>query len=777
MSKTTPALINEPKPLLKWLENSLLILVLALTAFRTTYIESPHVDQAGTSFLSSEILSLLLSSLLIGCFAVWLLASMLLNQWRWRKTFFGPAVLLFVIAGVVSGWAASDKRAAMTDSVVLIAPMLTAMLLVQWLTDQRKIRMALLLIIAVALVGWVQCVDQWTDSNDVMIQQYELDPAEQLAQLGIEPDSLQHWMYEHRLYSKDIRGFLMTSNSAATFFLMALFASLGLCVQAFRQCKHTETVAALVCYVLAFLAVLAGLVMTQSKGGLGALVIGLVLFAVLGLFGRRIWKYRVAIGVVLLIAAVAAAGAMISYGRVHGRLPGGNSMLVRWQYWQSTAEMIADDPVTGVGGGNFADAYTHYKHPAASESVQNPHCWVLSLLSQYGPLGLVAFCIGIFGVFWKSLQGCWTATETIPLQNQLKGKKEWIWLLVAVVGLLLLARPILVGPTDAAQTFQQSVAGYVWLFGAPAFFFAIAFGLLSLAGGGDSSIEKRNDHLTIAIICGLTAVLIHNLIDFAIFEPGIWSTVWLFIAILVANTQNQSARLKSSVSLGSGARLLSVFAIAAVIIVFSAVIIVPPVKARAAFNTSHRSHSFEGFEKALQEAIDADVHSPEIAYAAAQMFMQMSEQQSPLTKDTLLLEKALQFVIIAQNRNRADFKPHRLESDIYLRLAERDKDNQVQDDLQKAYDALLEAKNLYPGSDKIHYGLGMIAEEMEQWEKALAHFTRALEIEQAYQEQFKVMYPDRKPVVSRLGNTACTIARAKIESLQIKLSEQGSDND
>jgi len=33
-------------------------------------------------------------------------------------------------------------------------------------------------------------------------------------------------MYEHRLYSKDIRGFLLTGNSTASFFLLAAFAAL-----------------------------------------------------------------------------------------------------------------------------------------------------------------------------------------------------------------------------------------------------------------------------------------------------------------------------------------------------------------------------------------------------------------------------------------------------------------------------------------------------------------------------------------------------------------------
>ena len=84
------------------------------------------------------------------------------------------------------------------------------------------------------------------------------------------------------------------------------------------------------------------------------------------------------------------------------RLPGGNSMLVRWQYWAASAHMIADHRMTGVGPGNFADYYTHYKPAAALESVADPHNVLLSLMTQYGPLGLIGFLAMVFVPLWRS---------------------------------------------------------------------------------------------------------------------------------------------------------------------------------------------------------------------------------------------------------------------------------------------------------------------------------------------------------------------------------------
>ncbi len=769
--------LNEKTRLLKWLENALLVLVLSVTVLRATYIESPHIDRYEGFFLSAEIISLLFSSFLLACVFIWLMASILLNQWRWRKTWLVGAIAAFFVAGIISFSAASNKRAAVTDWVVLATPMITAMFLAQWLTSRAKIRFALLLVIAIGIAAAVQCGEQLTDSNEIMIQQYEQDPMKQLQQQGIEPDSLEHWMYEHRLYSRDIRGFLMTSNSAASFFLLSVFAALGLCVQAFRERKNPETLAALICYGLAFVLVLAGLVMTQSKGGLGALMVGVFLFAVLSLFGKHLWKYRVVVGIVCLMVIVAVAGMVINYGHQHGRLPGGNSMLVRWQYWQSTADMMGDHLWAGVGGGNFSEFYPHYKNAAASETIQNPHCWILSLASQYGPLGLGAFVFASLAVCFKSLQVRLTANEAaLPQDTSVGSKKVWLALLMVTTCLLLAVRPLLMGTVETAQM-AEGVAAYAVLYLFPAFVFVTVFGVLAVAGGGDSSVQKPGLFLAMSIICGLTAVLIHNLVDFAMFEPGIWGTFWLLVAILIADIHTTSSRQDTAAVLGSGTRLLSVLGLFIGGVLFVTVAVAPPVKAAAVLKSLSRTGSYEEFKTVIQNAADADGLSPDGPYTAAAMLKQIQSAAPASPRERAMIEQALEYARMAQQRNPAGFKAYRMESDLYLLLADQNKDAAQADALQRAYAALLKAAERYPGSDKIQYGLGMIAEELGYWEKAWAHFHAAVDIEKAYQAQFKIMYPGREPVVSRLGNTAYTIAQAKLEELQRKIDAHRSNGD
>ena len=93
---------RDTSPAMRWLENTLLFIVLGLIVLRAMIIESPHIDQPQTRlFLSSEIVSLLTSTMLLACVGLWLFVSILCNRFHWRKTGFGVAVGVFIFAGYI----------------------------------------------------------------------------------------------------------------------------------------------------------------------------------------------------------------------------------------------------------------------------------------------------------------------------------------------------------------------------------------------------------------------------------------------------------------------------------------------------------------------------------------------------------------------------------------------------------------------------------------------------------------------------------------------------
>lgn len=756
-----------------WIDSIVLCVLLGFIVLRATIIENPLINQLQSQHvLGFEGASLLMSSFLLVCMALWFLLSVFSNRFVWRRTGFGIAVGVFIIAGIISAFVASDKRASVTNFVTLATPMLAGVILVQLLNSSIRIRLALLLILSVGIAATTLCYMQSSSLNDDMIKNFEENPAQTLANLGIEPGSLQQWMYEHRLYSKDIRGFLMTSNSAASFFLLAVFAAIGLCVQAICECMKYKTwkerehaMVVLICYLVGFCFVFAGLLLTQSKGGGGAFIIGLLTFIVLSVFGKAIWKHRRVAGILILLLLVTATGVIIHYGMKHGRLPGGNSMLVRWQYWVSTASMVRDHFITGVGGGNFSEYYTHYKDPAALETVQNPHNWLLSVLSQYGPLGLVALLAAFLIPIYKACGRCFEKDQLSVGQSPQDQSKIWIGMLAFSVILMLATRPLWVGMDflfqgDSAVTI---VAAYTVLYAVPAGILLISFILLKTVSRGDKTVEGPDVQLSIALVCGLIAVLVHNLIDFAIFEPGVWSILWLFIAILVARQFNRSPNeSERQIQFDRPQRFGLVAGIVLVGIIYLNAVLLPPLKAEILFR---RSTSSKVDPVALVEAaIAADSLSSGTAYQSAFMLKKIHEQQT--VNNEHLLEKGHNWAHIAAMRNPAGFKPWRLLAELEILLSEQTEGEEKKDHLKTAFDYLQNAIARYPGSGRLHYDLARIAGQLNRNDAALCHYTMAVEIEDAYRDQFKVMYPESQTIVSRLGQARYLQAKTKIETLR-----------
>lgn len=747
----------------QWLEKLLLCIVLGLTVLRVTIVETPLIDspQAG-SVLSSENISLLLSTVLLACAAAWLLKAVISGQFNWRRTWFGWGVGLFIAAGVVAAVFASNKRAAVTDSAILASPMVAAMFLVQWLRSATRIRWTLLLILAVGVAATLQCYEQKTGSNDNVVAQYEANPAEFLQKQGIEEGTLEHWMYRHRLYSKDIRGFMMTSNSAATFFLLAVFAAAGLSLQTVSKKMAQQQLALFVCYLLAAGIILAGLLLTRSKGGLGAFVLGSMLLCVLLFFGKSIRKHRRIFGIVLLLLIVIAAGFMIHYGTTHGRLPGGNSMLVRWQYWVSSVEMIRDHFLAGVGGGNFPDYYMRYKIPAALETVQNPHNWIVSLLSQYGPLGLIAFIMAVIIVLFRGLQNSFSSDTNPTVQPLPSSGRLWIGLLACSALMMLIIRPMLVDLEIFKQQPDVAAAAYLVLYIIPAAIFVLVFILLRATFGSGSEQENDPRRLSCALMCGLAAVLIHNLVDFALFEPGNWTLFWLFAAIIIAQVHNSAEQpvrihqLDFSKRLGLGAGLV----IAS--IAYLSIVLLPALKAEQIFKKALIADTPP--MDLIEAAIAADPLSSKTAHQAASLMVQMYQNQG--MDNPAVLDRAEMYENIAIQRNDADFKLWRLRARINVIRSEQTEGTAKQAALTKAFEDLQQALDRYPGSDKLCFLLAGVAEQLGKNDVALSYYQAAVDIEDAYRVQFRIMYPNQDTIFSRLGEASYAQAQAKIEQLQ-----------
>ncbi len=757
------------------LEIALLAVCLCVLVLRCTYTEGPPTHSSTLPInLSDVAYSLNVSAVLLMALLLYVAWRAVAGRLQWRPAGIEIPLLLFCLAGLIAGFAASDKRAAITYLSVLLAPMLMAMLLVQLLDSPAKIKIVLAVVAALGLVNVYQGADQFFSSNQMTIQQYEEDPQTILEPLGIEKGTIQHFLFEHRLYSRGVRGYLTTRNSAGSFFLLALFAALALLPAGVKWSElQRNQRAMLIALIAVIVLVLFGLALTKSKGA----IIGLLFASLaLGLYysrGRWLAAHKKVILAACVLLTVAAAATIMWYGLTHNRLPGGNPMLVRWQYWHATGRMIADHPFAGVGPGNFATFYTHYKPPAALESVADPHNFVLSLLAQFGPLGLLAFVAAIALPLYRITQPRGPAI-TPPASSGRESKALVPLLLGAACATLLIVRPLLMPAniTGAAPAVLLYVTFAFYI--APAAVFLIGFFMAAgsfrsqhkNAGKAAGPDQPAADRAVPILFCAVLAVAVHNLIDFAVFEPPVFTTLWAIIACLIAAHHNRRNTRPVALRPAPAVRIPLVLLCIAVAWAYFQYAFLPAADATDKMARARQAVFAGNFDIAhslLQAAAQDDPLNPDPPATNARISLQNYEWSQSQDRDLLLrAERSLQTAI---DRDPASYKNYERLTETYCRLAEIPTDREPSDWLEKAMDSARKAVERYPGCARLHLDLAQVAEQLGRIEPARRHYRRTVEIEDAYRAQFRRMYPEKKQVISRLGEDQYKFAADRLRQL------------
>jgi O-antigen ligase len=756
-------------------EYILLALCVCVIALRTTFTEGPPMHSTNVAAnLSDTVYSLSISAILIFSFVLWLVWSFCSKKFYYRLTGIEIGLCLFCVAAVAAGFAAANKRLAITNVAVFLAPPLMALLLVQILDSQSKIKLVLVVIAALGAISTFQSIWQWRIDNAAMIEQYERAPQSLLEPLGIEPGTLPHFLFEHRLYSRGLRGFFTTRNSAGSFALMASFAAIVLFIDKFKNRKSpsSQPLHLLACATAAAI-IIFGLALTRSKGAILGSLFAAAIFVVYLRFGNWLKAHKKAILITCLLLVIAGTWAALSYGLNHGRLPGGSSMLVRWQYWHASARMYADHPITGVGPGNFAHFYTHYKPASALESVADPHNFPLGIVTQYGPIGLVGFLAMIFIPLWRTIcPNPVSSSSSLRTQPEPAFRTLAVIFLIVVSAALLLIRPMLM-PATPADTLDVMIYVIVTLYAVPVAVFIIAFFLLTvpLQTTRNTQYAICNTNIAAALFCAVLGVAFHNLIDFAIFEPPVFTTLWALIACLIAIDFHTNRRPR--LVLKPALILRAIVVVIAVVIIGAYFYYVwsPVNKSTAKIRQSHQAISNGQLEQAhrlLDSAAKDDYLSPAALSMNGRLYLHHLQLTQNKNRDLLLRsEKCLQ---VAIERNNAAFKNFERLTDVYESLAEISPQQQKTDWLNKAFVNARRAVERYPGCGRLQFKLAEIAEQLGKTDIAIEQYEKAIDIEDSFRNQFQLIYPERKKIVSRLGEDKYKNAKQRIKHLTEQLT-------
>lgn len=248
----------------------------------------------------------------------------------------------------------------------------------------RRVTVALGLGFGVLLAG-VGAEDVYID-HPRTVAAFESTKGSFYAAKGWDPGGPEAAMYEERLSHADPTAWFGLTNVLATF---VAASAVGLFTVAMTAPASRVVRLAAVAGAGAAAWVL---VMTGSKGAIGSAALGALVFAVCWA-ARRGWTARaLGLAAVLVVAAVAVRGMV-------GERLGERSLLFRAQYQMGTLAVFAESPLTGVGPGQFQDAYTRLKPADAPEDVTSPHSVGFDLIGLLG-LGGAAW-VGLLALGWS----------------------------------------------------------------------------------------------------------------------------------------------------------------------------------------------------------------------------------------------------------------------------------------------------------------------------------------------------------------------------------------
>jgi O-antigen ligase len=546
---------NERKKIVDWparITHAAFFLALAVVAARCTILEGyrepfdvspgtspyPSGPGAGTK-IALDLLCILPAILIILRRAI-----DPTYRLRWNKVFIPIAELTtWMLLSII--WS-NDQFAALMAGADFLAAMAILWAMTQLVRSWRRLRVVAALAFGLLLVYLVGGFYYKFVELPDLVRTFQENKTQILTERGMTPGSFAATQFEHKIVDQELLGLFNTSeNSLAAVVVLLATISAGAGIQRLVN-KDDPAWALAIAAALAAAAVL--LVYTHCKAAIVTPILSAIFFVVIWRYRKRLASeskriYWLGVGAVSL-----AIFAVIGHGLVHHSLPS-SSLNFRWRYWVASWRMFQRHPILGVGWENFPAHYLADRLPAASEEIRDPHNFLVRFLVELGIVG------GILAIAWM-LRLWWGLTRPItPPPPMPAGKKSS----QPRIGLLLgLAAAVIALNILASLDFSQSASFLiVELMKRTLFFCALAAGMLTI--GLRSLTQPDLDDrpapwILYGILISLGVFLIHNLIEFSLFEPGPLCLFGLLAGAALGARQPNVAMIVSTERDGSPAK-------------------------------------------------------------------------------------------------------------------------------------------------------------------------------------------------------------------------------
>jgi len=470
----------------------------------------------------------------------WLIGQAGRRSLKIRAGRLGVIIAMFAAWSLASALQGGDQRGALICWTNQVALMLSAWLAIQLCADSKRRAMLLAVLAAMgvmlALVGLRQV---FVDAAE-RIADFEARGAEIFAARGWTPDSPEAISFKERLFKAVPLGFFSLANIFASVMIVLGSAVFGLAADKWRKAIpdrrntahlrnkgeiHLPTLSAAITS-LAFPLCAAALVLALSRGATGAAVLVGLSAAVVLRFRRRLTGHRRKWMLTAVLVTAALIGAVVACGLKYDSL-GAKTMTFRWYYWTASAEIIADEPVWGVGPGGFGPAYEAVRRPAAEEAVKTPHNFAVHAAAQYGLPGAGLYLCVVAMVLWGLCRPASGPSEEIdPTARASAAPIVWIPLTVIASQWLFAGSrgAMLVGAFEAAVFLAVGLAIMLW------------FGPRLSHAAADGGLVAR-----VVLACGLIGFVAHNTVSFSLWMPGAAMAFWLGAGAVISVTRTTTS--------------------------------------------------------------------------------------------------------------------------------------------------------------------------------------------------------------------------------------------
>lgn len=489
--------------------------------------------------------------------------------------------------------------------------------------------------IALILPLAVQVAYQFLSDHPNTIAMYEQTREQFARDRGWSLDSTQLRQYEERLYQLEATARFGFSNVfgaiAMTLSLLATgAAAAGLRKDWKHPAGYVAGVVALVGFTLLYLSFSKG-AMLATFAAVGGTAVTCI--AVRWLPKPELWWRLAAVGIVAAgIVGVSARGMAGEPESAAGE----RSLLFRWHYWQASAQMVTDEPITGVGPGRFQQAQMTRKNPLSPEDPADPHNIFASWIATLG-LGGWAWSALLVALLWKAggavrrTDPPLDATEPTGMTEQ---QRWWIVAAACIVGL--------VAGFIAEHTRHDLTTIPGWMLGAA--------GLIGVAGY--LAARRSLDHLyaRLGLFAAVTAMLLHAQIEMSLTKA--MSAPLLFAIVGLAAGIGCAKRGETAPTRARAFGFAGVGGVAVIGVVMLVMLVVPTVRREAALREAAevwavtpqnmqmavgRSNVTLSHLDRAQQAMPGDerigFHRAQVLVETADLFNRMNQ---PATRDKLL---------------------------------------------------------------------------------------------------------------------------------------------